>query len=156
NIFQLLDPGNPASSDLVKFRRDSGVLSRVHIEVVLRHVLSDPNNFCVLGVPGPQTYTMAFTGPAVTGHRISSYGVGGLVQQTTPTNCTLAKRRIASTPATVSGLPNLLGRMPLDIVLVLDESGSMSENTPGDPTPEQRMDVLKNSARQFLALWETE
>src|SRR5436305_8658955 len=156
NLAQLLDPGNPASSDTVVFRQDASVPSRVHIELGLRHIMNDPANFCVLGITGPQVYTMAFNGPNVTGHRISSYGVGGLVNASTPTNCTVAKRRIASTPATVSGLPNLLGRMPLDIVLVLDESGSMMLDTPGDPMPEQRMAVLKSSAQQFLALWETE
>src|SRR5436305_4299325 len=156
NLAQLLDPAHPASSDLVRFQQDASVPSRVHIELVLRHIMNDPANFCVLGITGPQVYTMELTGPNVTGHRISSYGVGGLENASTPTNCTLAKRRIANTPATVSSLPNLLGRMPLDIVLVLDESGSMMLDTPGDPMPEQRMGVLKSSAQQFLALWETE
>ena len=54
NLAQLLDPGNPASSDTVVFRQDASVPSRVHIELGLRHIMNDPANFCVLGITGPQ------------------------------------------------------------------------------------------------------
>jgi opacity protein-like surface antigen len=156
--------GPDPTNDQIRFRKDTGTPTRIHIELVLRHVLDDPANFCVLedavAPPASWTYTLTLSGATITGYRISSYGVGGLDIATIPTNCSKAPRRIASTPAFTNietanpGVVNL-GRHPHDIVLVLDNSGSMGRPTPGSPA-DTRMNVLKPVAQAFLGMWETE
>lgn len=157
--FQPLNNPNPSVPGSFDFVRYSQVGANVLIEILLRHVMDDPGNFCVLennpAPPANWTYTLNFTGPAINGYRLSSYGAAGLVANSNPTACGLTRRRIFSTPAFTSLAATNRGRHPQDIVLVLDNSGSMDWDTPGSPG-EKRMDVLDASASMFLSLWETE
>lgn len=48
-----------------------------------------------------------------------------------------------------------VGRLALNVMLVLDKSGSMNLNMPGSNDPESRWDRLKSSVNLFAAAWET-
>jgi opacity protein-like surface antigen len=154
------NPDTPNSDDTAKLSLDPADSNSIVIEIVLRHVMSDPGNFCVIDTtpppPASWSYSLNLTTPGtIQGYRLSSYGAAGLVPLSNPTNCAFAKRRIFSTPATSDLAATNLGRHPQDIVLVLDNSGSMALDTPGD-LGESRMAVLNASASMFMSMWETE
>ena len=121
------------------------------------------SNFCKLKpgvVPGtfPQSVALNFSGPVVTQHAIVTYTVSGATEAET-INCNQARRRVDSAPAGIAALPNgvaALSRHPLDVVLLLDKSGSMGWELPGNApgAPPKRWDVLKTALDQFEALWE--
>jgi hypothetical protein len=106
----------------------------------------------------PKTVTLNFSGPTITQHAIVTYTVSGNTAATT-INCNLAKRRVNSSAAGVSVAPPgavALSRHPLDVVLVLDKSGSMGWALPGAPwgSLPTRWTVLGTALDQFEALWE--
>lgn len=132
-----------------------------------------PNNFQILYQPlgqlagndwchyapshdGIETISFTFTGPAVSGYRITTYstaGSAGIVA----TDCSHAQRRVDTNKAVVSMITSGvdLGREPQDIILVLDASGSMSAPPPGDPDPNtHKWTVLTNAVGAFIGAWE--
>ena len=108
-------------------------------------------NLCTLkpGVTEAQTVSFQLTGASVTGYRITSYIVASTV------DCGQAKRRLSAgasldLPATMNK-----GRNPLDVILVLDKSGSMDWEAPGAaPGTPKRWELLKQALGQFVAAWE--
>lgn len=71
--------------------------------------------------------------------------------------CQQVKRRISISPALLTSPPpgTNKGRHPLDLVLVLDKSGSMSSKPPGDPgNPLSRYLVMKNAVERLVAIYE--
>lgn len=106
----------------------------------------------------PKAVTLDFTGPTITQHAIVTYTVAGNTAAGS-LNCVTAKRRVNTAAAAVTSAPPgavALSRHPLDVVLVLDKSGSMGWELPGAapgsvPT---RWTVLGTALDQFEALWE--
>jgi len=104
---------------------------------------------------GDQTVSVTFTGPTVNGYRLTSYSAAGSIG-ILPADCGKAPRRINTFPAVWTTAPQGtdLGREPLDAVLVLDKSGSMFDPPPADPVVESKWNVLTESVKQFVALWQ--
>jgi hypothetical protein len=165
NVVLNLDPMTYQAfgvADSIQFRQDGNdPTHRVHVDFYLRHLMDDPLNFCVLqgGAPPSWMYNFTFNGPEIKRFRIGSYGPALFGPPISAAPCQHATRRIftsaASTSLTGAAGKTSLGRLPQDIVLVLDNSGSMLSEAPGSPD-ESRMDVLDASARAFLAMWENE
>ena len=118
-------------------------------------------DFCNLkaGTLLPKAVTLSFSGPTITDHAIGTYTVAGTTAASTYF-CQQAKRRVSSAPAGVTTpppapAPALAKRLPLDVILVLDKSGSMGSGLPGGPAaPPSRWDALKTALDQFVGLWE--
>lgn len=162
--------GNPAGGidcllqaaglDLFTFKRISGTNSVV-LELIDQTRFPNPADLCTANA-GDKDFAVTFEGPAVTGFRLVGYSVPGAAG-IPALDCTQAKRRVNSTPAFFQVVPTSggnpvgtpKGRFPLDIILVLDKSGSMAWDLPG-PSAEIRWDVLKTSLEQFIAIWKTE
>src|SRR6266568_140732 len=111
-------------------------------------------NLCTLKptVTEAQNVAIRFTGPTITGFRINSYTVASTF------DCGQSKRRVKSNAAVLSPAPagaTFKGRHPLDVILVLDKSGSMAWLPPG-PTPgtDSRWKILNDALGTFVALWE--
>lgn len=117
------------------------------------------SDFCTLkaGTVLPKTVNVSFTGPQITQHSIVTYTVAGTTALTT-TYCQLARRRVNNATVSVSVAPPMpavaLSRHPIDVVLVLDKSGSMGWGLPGGPAAPSRWTVLGTALDQFEALWE--
>ncbi len=107
------------------------------------------------GMNGDESVSGTFTGPTVTGYRITSYSAAGSLG-ILPADCSKASRRVRTFDAQWTTPPpgTNLGREPLDVVLVLDKSGSMSDPPPSDPVIETKWNVLTESVKQFVALWQ--
>jgi hypothetical protein len=127
-------------------------------------------NFCIFkaGFPPvsppapptfPKTVTLTFTGPQITQHALGAYTVAG-VDAASTLFCQQSKRRASDgvvvgapppAPAPATAL-----RLPLDVLLVLDKSGSMGWELPGSPinSAPSRWTVLGTALDQFVALWE--
>lgn len=106
----------------------------------------------------PKNVTLNFSGPTITQHALVTYTVSGNTPATTY-NCNTARRRVSSSPAAVVTAPPgavALSRHPIDVVLVLDKSGSMGWELPGEPfgSLPVRWTVLETALEQFEALWE--
>jgi hypothetical protein len=70
-----------------------------------------------------------------------------------------ASVRVKANAATLNPAPGtFLGRLPLDVILVLDNSGSMSNTLPTPPgttgPSETKYQVLEDSINAFIGLWE--
>lgn len=126
----------------------------VVIEYWLYSLLSDPADNCSFNAADPTknsrtvTFTPSFGG--ITGYRLTGYSA------LSAANCSCARRRVKSVgwAAAPPGTNN--GRFPMDIALVLDRSGSMSDPTPGDLEPSSKWQALQDSIEQFVDFWATE
>jgi hypothetical protein len=149
-----------AGLDFITFKRISGT-NNVVLELIDQTRFPDPEDLCTAN-GGSKDFAVTFEGPAVTGYRLVSYTVPGTAG-IPALDCARARRRANSTPAffqvppTSGGNPagTNKGRFPMDIILVLDKSGSMGWDLPG-PSTDIRWDVLKTSLEQFIAIWKTE
>ncbi len=107
----------------------------------------------------PRAVTVNFSGPQIINHALGAYTVTGVTRLTTR-DCNQAKRRVqdgvsVSTPPPAPA-PALPQRLPLDVILVLDKSGSMGDSLPGSPsgTPPTRWQALGTALDQFVNLWD--
>jgi hypothetical protein len=102
-------------------------------------------------IPGPdRTIAFSFTGPAITGYRLNSY-----IAPSKDFGCGAAVKRISSTAAAVvfdDGAKTNKGRHPLDVVLVLDQSGSM-DDPPKPAIVESKWDILSQAVPTFIDQW---
>jgi hypothetical protein len=126
----------------------------VVIEYWLYSLLSDDTNNCswdpMDGTKNSRTVTFTPSFAGITGYRLTGYSALSKDQ------CTCARRRVKSVgwAAAPTGTNN--GRFPMDIALVLDRSGSMSDATPGDSEPSSKWQALQDSIEQFVDFWATE
>lgn len=161
-LVSLNNVGNP-SGDQVTYSQ-VGATNSVQISYLPLSQLASPSNFCVLGPGKTGAETVSITlgsAPAISTWRLNSYTVEGDAPGTTR-NCNQATRRVKTNAATVAIASNPIskGRHPMDVILVLDKSGSMDSvpagvKLPDGITPETRKkwDILKDSMTQFVATW---
>jgi hypothetical protein len=149
-----------ANNDQFTFKRISGT-NKVVLELLDNTRFLNPTNMCN-ATAAPHFFDVTLESPvAVTGYRIASYTVP-ILEVPPPLvplaiECTQAKRRVNTSPAFFDvPLPpgEDKGRLPLDVILVLDKSGSMGWKVPGFDAI--RWNVLKDSVDQFIAIWKTE
>lgn len=135
-----------------------------------------PGTFCSAVAAGwPHDVTIVFNGPTLAGYRMTSYSVDANPSASPPItaiDCSHASVRESGSAAFLKNLPvsvTNLGRQPMDIILVLDESGSMAWLPPGDIVPPggiscppgspfnpapTRWQVLCQSVQSFVGTWE--
>ena len=149
--------GNLTRSDVIRFRKLAGV-NKLEILLTLRSNLVG-TEFCVKKTPQatlPQNRNITLTLPAgvtVTGHRLTSYTA------LSTNECTCAVRRIQTTPVGFTTPPpgTALGRHALDVILVLDRSGSMDDPASGaPPNSDPKLALLKWAVGQFIDAWKLE
>lgn len=146
---------NTIGGNRVLFYKGTGNTEVIDIE--LRSLLT--SSLCVANVsafPTTLSLTVTFsTAASITGYHLNSYSALSSNQ------CTCLRRRLDNLGATWLTPPPGVdrGRHALDVVLVLDRSGSMSEPVPsGLPgsTSEIKMTVLKTAVKEFIDLWRLE
>jgi opacity protein-like surface antigen len=115
-------------------------------------------NFCN-PIAGGKEVILTFSGPSVNAFRINTYtalpaGLEG--------DCGTARLRVSTNASaldsfTADGTPSTpldKGRHPLDVVLVLDESGSMSSRAPGAPMGSpSKWSILTDAVTHFVNKW---
>lgn len=155
--------GITGNGDRVAVRLVDGTHIRVDLEV--RQVLQTPPpnpgaEFCTVkgGSDGHASFDIQLSGTAPTGYRLSAWQAV-LDDVTTPgspqrPNCGCAARRVKAGAAWSGSAPGTnLGRMPMDLVLVLDRSGSMSSM---DSSGLMRWNSLQTAAGSVIAAWQAE
>ncbi|HEX7833039.1 MAG TPA: vWA domain-containing protein, partial [Thermoanaerobaculia bacterium] len=117
-------------------------------------------DFCSGAGAVEKNVVLRFSGAQdVVDYRISSYVVGAPAAE-----CSQVSRRIADLPGIVTPgadavAPALdatyMGRLPLDVMLVLDKSGSIAELPPGvsPASMTTKAMILKSAASAFVANW---
>jgi hypothetical protein len=155
----------PNGANLFQFYSPPGS-NTVIIDITLAADFATPGDFfnpkpnCPTGAPACNTFPfdipMTFDGPAISGFRLSSYGALSTVAKGTVT------RRLDVNAADwkVGGKPSGTdkGRHGLDVMLVLDKSGSMGDTVPAilSPSGDIKMDVLKTTVKQFIDAWKAD
>jgi hypothetical protein len=160
NPFGLGGLQSNANGDIVRFQNPNGT-NRIVIQYIRNGHF--PNfgisSYCG-AVPNPENgVSMTLSGVALQnpGYRLNSYSVakaGGV--NGVGVDCSLAKTRV-SAGATWSITPpgTNLGRHPLNVVLILDKSGSMlSPVNPLDVDPSHtKWKALQTAVGEFISLW---
>jgi hypothetical protein len=118
-------------------------------------------DFCLGAAATDKAIPLRFVGAQdVISYRMSSFVVGAPAVE-----CSDVARRIADMPATIDTTgdgvapalsANNLGRLPIDVILVLDKSGSMADKPPGAgnaPSVPTKAAILRAAAKAFVANW---
>lgn len=118
-------------------------------------------NYCSLaaGASGSKDVDMTLTTPggvSINGYRINTYMAASSL------DCGIAAKRITANEATLTNADvgntalaiTFKGRHPLDVILVLDESGSMSLFPPGASSGSTRWEILEDAVTAFVNQWE--
>ncbi|HEX6096511.1 MAG TPA: outer membrane beta-barrel protein [Thermoanaerobaculia bacterium] len=133
-------------------------LNQVRIEFIANSQFT-ANNYCALamGMTGEKDVNMTLNTPAgvtVTGYRINTYGSPG------SPSCGLPFRRLGGAEAELTQQNNAplaianKGRHPIDVILVLDESGSMSLLPPNVGAGDNRWQILEKAVTAFVQRWQ--
>jgi hypothetical protein len=152
NVLGNFGPGN---ADLVQLKATA-----TRVELTL-DFLSDFNggNLCDSTRVVDRSISVTLANVNATGYRMASYTVPELTNAVPPgppaPQCSAAFRRISAGKATLAppGGVTDLGRLPLDVILVLDKSGSMGWSLPGGPAGVDRWERLQDSVGQFMGLY---
>nr|WP_120611826.1 vWA domain-containing protein [Corallococcus sp. CA053C] len=159
----LKDPGpgaipSPLGGDMVLFVRQDNRTAVLSISTF--SFFTAPDKLCTAkpGETGEKDYTYNFTaipasvvGFGATGFAATSVLSGG----ETVTNCGCASRRVKGITMPVSPGGVDMGRLPMDLILVLDQSGSMSLPAASGAMV-SRFGALQSAVGQFVANWATE
>ena len=158
--------GVTAAGDFLTFGKGTG--NSVVIDYTPLSNYAAPSNLCVLKVgsicdsagdgsaddpcDGSQTRSIAFTGPTINAYRLNAY------TSASDFTCGSAFKRVTSaaapTPfaATVDLSATNKGRHTLDLLLVLDRSGSMDDIPAGGTL--SRWNLLRNSITTLIDRWD--
>jgi hypothetical protein len=145
----------PGNADLVQLKTTATTA-----ELTL-DFMSDFNaaNFCDSTRVANRSISITLANINATGYRMASYTVPELTNTVPPgppaPRCDSAFRRISAQKASLSAAPGVtnLGRLPLDVILVLDKSGSMGWSLPGGPAGVDRWERLQDAVGQFMGLY---
>lgn len=135
--------------------------SQVMIEVRPQTWLADPLGslpLCTpIASPTPKKFAFSAASLTSTGYRIASYAAAAdLSSPTKQWQCDCSAARIKSYGA-VFGTPPAgtnKGRLPYDVVLVLDRSGSMASPAMGDATV--KFTLLQQAVDEYVESWKME
>jgi hypothetical protein len=133
-------------------------VSATRIEVLLQFNSNFSPNFCTSTRVADRIVAVSITNVAATGYRMASYSVPELVTPSNPApKCDAAIRRVNSNKAFMTqntgGAASPAGRLPLDVILILDRSGSMGWALPDGPPGETRFQRLTSAVGEFMGLW---
>lgn len=141
--------------DFVTFEAGTGN----QVVIIYRPMSNFGAGFCSGGSAVAKNIPMRFQGAQnVTDYRITSYVVGAPGAE-----CTKASKRVGNLAASIAAVsdgvaPALTasnrGRHPLDVVLVLDRSGSMSGLPPMSGGGASKATILKSAMTAFVSQWE--
>lgn len=162
-------PGTTASGDFFTFGKGTG--NSVVIDYNALSSFAAPSNLCVLKAgsicdvngdgtaneicDGSQVRSISFVGPAVSAYRLNAY------TSASDFTCGSAFKRVESAAApdpfaatiTLVGATNK-GRHPLDVILVLDRSGSMDGQPPlAPPASPSKWEILRDSITSLVNRW---
>ena len=160
---QLKAPGpgaipTPVGGDMVRFVRQDD--RTAVLDITTLSFFTAPDQLCTPkpGVTGEKDYTYSFTaipgtvlGFGATGFAATSVVSGGEVV----TNCGCASRRVKGITMPVPPGGADMGRLPMDLILVLDQSGSMVLPAASGALV-SRFSALQSAVGQFVANWATE
>jgi hypothetical protein len=138
--------GATVAGDSVTFTTGSGN----SVRIVYQPLTNFARDFCQGAAAAEKNIQMLFVGPDVTKYNITSFVVGAPAVE-----CSKPSKRTADLPATL--VPNddgvapaldaeLGGRHALDVILVLDKSGSMNELPPDAETGSTKAEILGAAA----------
>ncbi len=143
------------NGDSVTFEAGAGNSAKITYKPLSKF---NPGNFCLSPNAGVTQVMMRFSGPQdVVEYRMSSYSVGSEVE------CSKVFKRVGDFPATILGIADAVApelsaifrsRHFLDVVLVLDRSGSMNELPPGIASGASKAAILKSALAAFIAQWQ--
>jgi len=151
-----LNLGDTASvgTDSVTFAAGTGNAVRI----VYKPLSNFGADFCDGASASEKNIPMRFAGAQdVSSYRISTYVVGAPAAE-----CSKVSKRAGDSPAslipTADGVaPELnamfMGRLPIDVVLVLDKSGSMAGLPPGALAGATKATILQSAIQAFVAQW---
>jgi hypothetical protein len=118
-------------------------------------------DFCAGANAAPKNIPLRFSGAQdVVDYAMSSFVVGSPMVE-----CSKVSKRVADTVATITPMADnvapaldalVRGRLPLDVVLVLDKSGSMNDLPPdaGAGNLTTKVQILKSAVDAFVANWQ--
>ena len=141
----------PGGDDILVRRVDAN-----RVQLVLTYLASfgvGPNYCSYLGGAGSRTYAISLSGFTL-GGGTDGYRMTSFMAPSTE-SCDIAYTRVPAprpTLAVNSGSVPRLGRLPLNVVLVLDKSPSMGWTIPG--SADIRWDGLKGAAQLFTNVWD--
>jgi hypothetical protein len=131
------------------------------VKITYKPLSNFSGDFCSAPAAVEKNIPMRFSGPQdVTEYRVSTYIVAA-----PSIECSAVSKHTGDTPATLIPVddgvaPALVaenrGRHPIDLVLVLDKSGSMADLPPGagpSPMNPSKADILKSVINTFVAEW---
>jgi hypothetical protein len=143
------------NGDSVAFNAGTGN----QVEIIYQPLSNFGADFCAGGGAVEKQIPMRFVGAQdIVDYRISSYAVAAPAAE-----CSQVSKHVGDTPANVQivgdGVAPPLdaifkGRIPFDVVLVLDKSGSMADLPPGSNAGPVKADILKSAVQGFVSQWE--
>lgn len=151
-----LNLGGTASvgTDSVTFATGTGNA----VQIIYKPLSNFGADFCDGAGASEKNIPMRFAGAQdVTSYRLSTYIVGAPAAE-----CSKVSRRTGDAPASL--IPNadgvapelnamFMGRLPIDVVLVLDKSGSMAGLPPGALAGATKAAILQSAIQAFVAQW---
>ena len=127
------------------------------VRIVYQPLSNFGGDFCLGGGAVEKNIPLRFVGPDIVKYSMTSYAVAAPAAE-----CSKASKRVADAAATLvpnaDGVAPALdaengGRLPLDVAIVLDKSGSMSELPPDAAAGATKAEILRSAMKTFVATW---